>query len=148
MKFSKKYRFSDWPNDEIPQVAAGVYIIWNDEILIYAGMSGRQIEQAIRDKKPKIGLITRLASHASGRLSGDQFCVYVANRIVIPNLSKEQLGKFETGELTLDYLTKEVIHEKLEYQFVIVDSSAEAYEGEKLVRQGKALGKQPVFNPL
>jgi len=148
MKFSKKHRFYDWPNDEIPQVAAGIYIIWDDETLIYAGMSGRQIEQAIQNKKPKYGLITRLASHASGRLSGDQFCVYVANRIVIPSLSKEQLGKFESGELTLDYLTKKVIRGRLEYQFAIVDSSAEAYEGEKLVRQGTTFGKQPVFNPL
>ena len=79
MNFSKRYRFADWPNVSIPLVAAGTYAIWDKDLLVYCGMSGRGIEKAVADDKKKYGLVTRLNSHASGRLSGDQFCVYVAD---------------------------------------------------------------------
>jgi len=36
-------------------------------------------------------LYTRLRSHASGRRSGDQFCIYVADRFVLPTLSQEDI---------------------------------------------------------
>ena len=103
-EFSELYKFSDWPNRSIPKVTAGVYAIWHDELLVYCGMSGREIEK--NTHKKKYGLINRLNSHASGRLSGDQFCVYVANRLIIPSLSPSELKLFSTGELTLDSITK------------------------------------------
>lgn len=74
--FLPRRRFSDWPNGDIPAVAAGVYVIWESETLIYCGMSGRQLDNAT--DKSRYGLVTRFQSHASGRLSGDQFCAYVA----------------------------------------------------------------------
>jgi len=43
-------------------------------------MSGREIDTKTKTLPKKYGLVTRLNSHASGRLSGDQLCVYVANR--------------------------------------------------------------------
>src|SRR5262245_33632273 len=104
--FSRRHKFSDWPNADVPAVAAGVYAVWDGATLVYCGMSGRQFEKALGAKKIKFGLVTRLASHASGRLSGDQFCVYVANRLVIPSLKPEQLSKFATGDVTLDSLTR------------------------------------------
>ena len=82
--FSERYWFRDWPNPTVPAVVAGVYVVWQGDQLIYAGMSGRQIEKKLGKKK--YGLVTRLDSHAKGRLSGDQFNVYVANRLVIPGL--------------------------------------------------------------
>ena len=103
MEFSKRFKFSEWPNRDIPLVAAGVYAIWHGDELIYCGMSGRKIEKAVKNNKKKYGLITRLNSHASGRLSGNQFCVYVANRLVIPTLTTDDLSKFSTGEYKLDY---------------------------------------------
>ena len=102
--FSARYCFKDWPNKDIPPVAAGVYLIWDGEDLIYVGMSGRQIEKNLH--KSRYGLYNRLQAHASGRLSGDQFCVYVANRLVIPNLTQEQLGQFRDGDINLDMLTR------------------------------------------
>ncbi len=145
--FSTRHHFSDWPNPEIPRVTAGVYVIWNGGTLIYCGMSGREIESK-RFSKKKYGLITRLASHASGRLSGNQFCVYVANRLIIPSLSSGQLELFATGELTLDLLTKNYIHEYLEYQYLLVDSSTEAYEIEREARSGQIFSSKPFLNPL
>ena len=146
-KFSQRHSFSDWPNTEVPAVAAGVYAIWEAETLVYCGMSGREFEKAVGSGKVKFGLVTRLASHASGRLSGDQFCVYVANRLVIPSLVPEQLLEFGSGALNLDRLTRAYIHEKLEYQFAFVQSSAEAYALEKRCREGITFGTKPLLNP-
>jgi hypothetical protein len=80
-------------------------------------------------------------------LGGDQFCVYVANRLVIPTLTPEELAKFGTGALTLDTLTKTYINERLEYQFAFVQTSAEAYALEKRCRQGVTFGVKPFLNP-
>jgi hypothetical protein len=98
--FSSRFHFADWPEGSVPLVAAGVYAIWREEVLIYCGMSGRGIEQAIKQRKARYGLYTRLASHASGRLSGDQFCVYVANRLVLPELTPGALIQFRDGALS------------------------------------------------
>ena len=98
--------------------------------------------------KKRYGLVTRLNSHASGRLSGDQFCVYVANRLVIPSLSIDDLPKFKTGELKLDALTKQYIHDHLDYQYVVVDSSNEAFALENKARKGEVFGEVPLLNPL
>jgi hypothetical protein len=35
----------DWPNVAIPAVAAGAYVVWCGDELIYAGMSGKDIEK-------------------------------------------------------------------------------------------------------
>lgn len=144
--FSRRHRFSDWPNTEVPSSAAGVYAIWEGETLIYCGMSGRRFEA--NSSKPRYGLITRLGSHATGRLSGDQFCVYVANRLVIPTITPAQMPDFASGALKLDTLTRAYIHERFEYQFAIVQSSAQAYELERCCRQGLEFGMRPVLNPL
>ena len=143
--FSRRHKFSDWPNAEVPAVAAGVYAVWQGDALIYCGMSGREFDKAVASARVKFGLVTRLASHASGRLSGDQFCVYVANRLVIPSLKPEQLAKFATGELNLDSLTKSYINDKLEYQFAYVQTSAEAYALEKQCREGVIFGLKPLL---
>jgi hypothetical protein len=145
--FSQRYKFADWPNPTVPTVAAGVYVIWDADQLIYCGMSGREFEKAVSGGRTKYGLVTRLASHASGRLSGDQFCVYVANRLVIPALKIEQLEHFGTGKLHLDALTRIYIHTRLEYQYVCVDSSAAAYALEVKCRDGRVFGVKPLLNP-
>jgi hypothetical protein len=146
-RFSVRFRFADWPNRNIPVVAAGVYVIWNEETLVYCGMSGRGIEQAVESSRPKYGLVTRLATHASGRLSGDQFSVYLANRIIIPSLQTKDLGKFESGELRLDSLVRTFVRDRLEYQYAIVDSTADAFQLERQCRSGEVFGIKPYLNP-
>jgi hypothetical protein len=37
--FSIRHRFSDWPNADVPAVAAGVYAVRDGDRLIYCGMS-------------------------------------------------------------------------------------------------------------
>ena len=87
-RFSKKFKFKNWPNSKLPQVAAGVYVIWHDDQLIYAGMSGREIEKAIKDGKKKYGIITRLASHANGS------CQVISSVFMLPiGLSYQNLSR-------------------------------------------------------
>ena len=74
--------------------------------------------------------------------------MYVANRLVIPGLQADDLLQFASGELKLDYLTKAFVHEHLDYQYVLVDSSAEAYEFESKARRAEVFGQQPLLNPL
>ena len=146
--FSHRHRFADWPNAEVPAVAAGVYVVWDGDKLIYCGMSGREIDTKAKASPKKYGLVTRLNRHASGRLSSDQFCVYVANRFVIPSLRAEELPLFESGRLTLDTRTKTFIHDHLEYAYALVETSAAAYELERAARRGDVFGTQPYLNPL
>lgn len=147
--FSPRHRFAGWPNPTIPMVAAGVYAIWHGELLVYFGMSGRGIEKVKQEGgKREYGLITRLRSHWSGRLSGDQFCVYVANRLVIPSLRPEHLPEFSKGKLTLDALTRVYIHKHFEYQYLITDTSAEAFRIEAAAKRGDIFGQPPLLNPL
>jgi hypothetical protein len=35
------HRFKDWPDDQVPKRAAGVYTVWDGDQLLYVGMSGR-----------------------------------------------------------------------------------------------------------
>jgi len=35
------FRFADWPNDQVPRRAAGVYTVWRADEFLYVGMSGR-----------------------------------------------------------------------------------------------------------
>ena len=146
--FSTRLAFADWPEPSIPMVAAGVYAIWKDYELVYCGMSGREIDSKAKAQPKKYGLITRLSSHASGRLSGDQFCVYVANRFVIPSLTAEELPLFASGKLTLDSRTREFVHAHLDYSYALVETSAQAYSLERAARNGEVFGQKPFLNPL
>jgi len=49
--------------------------------------------------------------------------------------------------LKLDSLTKVYINARLEYQFALAQSSAEAYVLEKQCREGVTFGIKPLFNP-
>src|SRR5215467_3174033 len=112
------YAFASWPNVSVPTFGAGVYTIWHDDgRFIYVGMSGRGITaETIRRNMPQ-GLYTRLQSHASGRRSGDQFCVYVANRLVLPILSQQDIADIASG---MDAFVRRYIHENLSYRFVML----------------------------
>jgi hypothetical protein len=93
------------------------------------------------------GLWTRLNAHASGRRSGDQFCVYVCD----PSWSrpspppKQQLA---AGGLSLDDLTRSFIRDRLAYRFVVTADGAEAGRVEAEVRRGALSVGRPYLNPL
>jgi hypothetical protein len=140
------YRFTDWPNPAVPDVAYGVYTVWlPDGRLLYAGMSGRG--ELDRQSVKRKGLWTRLNSHASGERSGDRFNIYVCDRFIIPTLSTDQMGDVGDGTLGLDVLTKRYIREFLSYRFAIVRDSASAFRVERLVQGGALEAGKPILNP-
>lgn len=98
------YPFSSWPHESVPRIAAGVYTIWEQTALIYVGVAGRGLSAeniAAPDEPRKAkGLWSRLNSHASGRRSGDQFCVYVCDRFVVPRLLPDQQAEIGAGVLS------------------------------------------------
>ena len=145
-----RYPFRDWPVDDVPDVAAGVYAIWDDYQLIYVGMSGRGATSSLlevkRSEGKRFGLFTRLASHASGRRSGDQFCVYVADLLVLPRLSDDQVDAISRKDLLFDNLVKEYIHSNLKFGFIETSSGDEALRIEAEIKSG-ALGQDPLLNP-
>jgi hypothetical protein len=146
------HRFSDWPNAEVPLAAAGVYSIWNQEgTFVYVGMSGRGFTaESLAERqlaKKATGLGTRLSSHASGRRSGDQFCVYVCDRLVLPTLEPAQILAISKGELSLDRVTREYIHRELTYRYVVVTDGAAAFAIEDLAARHGLNGLRPFLNP-
>lgn len=146
-----EFFFRDWPNAAVPQVSAGAYTIWRTETLLYAGMSGRTLteEQVLVHREANArskGLYSRLNSHASGRRSGDQFCVYVANRLVLPTLTTEQIQAIAASTLSLDLLVRHFIHQHLSYRFVEAPDGVRARSLEAAVRSGALRAGKPLLN--
>jgi hypothetical protein len=147
------FTFADWPNDQVPRRAAGVYTVWRAEQFIYAGISGRGAQRedlVVGHGQPSQakGLWTRLNSHASGRRAGDQFNVYICDRFIVPDLTPAQLRQIGQGQLLLDQLTKSFIRKHLNYRFVICNDGTEALAIERAVRGGALPSGRPYLNPL
>jgi hypothetical protein len=146
------YSFGEWPNPMIPQVAIGVYTIWENDRLLYGGLAGvtltkRRISELRRRGNQRRGLSERLLSHASGRRRGDQFCLEVCDRLVLPKLTAEAITQIAQGALSLDDLTRCYIRERLTYRFVEVNDARTARSLEKAVRSGGLVAGKPVLNP-
>ena len=111
------HRFADWPNRDVPKGKPGVYLIYHEGRWIYIGMSFKNLQ-------------SRLSSHASGRRSGDQFCVYVGDRLVMSKLSIDQMKGVFSGEYSLDDAIKEFVRSQLSYRYLVVtdDPTARALE--------------------
>jgi hypothetical protein len=140
--------FRDWPNTEVPPFGAGVYTIWDDTgTLVYVGMSGRTISVDTQPRTKPYGLYTRLASHAAGRRSGNQFCVYVADRLVLPSLTPERIRLIGAGALEFDELVRSFIHEHLGYRLIIVASGVQARRLEDRIKRGVLSAGAPLLNP-
>lgn len=93
------------------------------------------------------GIYTRLRSHASGRRSGDQFCVYVADRLVLPTLSQEDIAAIASGRHQMDAFVRRFIHENLSYRFVMLPDGAAAYAIEAAIKGGEWEHGRPLLNP-
>ena len=146
------FSFASWKDAAVPVATAGVYSIWDSVgTLIYVGMSGRGMSNedlaASQIKGQKRGLYTRLGSHASGVRSGDQFCVYVADRFVLPALTPEEIVAISKREIMFDHLVKKYIHMHLHFRYTTTHDGKEAEKLEAEARSG-ALGSLPFLNPL
>ena len=153
LEHATEHRFRDWPNILVPTVAAGVYTVWESDRFLYVGMAGRNLTSATVEgfrasgDKRRRGRADRLRSHASGRRSGDQFCVYICDRLVLPVLTSDQVEKIATADLSLDRLTKDYIRSHLSYRFIEVPSGKDAFAIEREVQAGALSAGRPWLNP-
>ena len=146
------HHFGDWPVSVVPPVAAGVYTIWKGAQLVYVGMSGRSLDPEkvaeLLAKKKRKGLWERLNSHASGGRSGDKFCIYVCDRLVLPALSQQDILDVAKGKLSLDAGTRQFIRKHLQFRIVVVPDGEAARAVESLARSGSLRAGKPLLNPL
>lgn len=140
--------FRDWPDASVPTFGAGIYTIWDtDGRFIYVGMSGRSIKAGMVIPNKPHGLVTRLRSHAQGRRSGDQFCVYVADRFVLSALSADDITGIASGRHSLDAYVRRHIHQHLGYRFSLCGDGAEAAAIERQIKRGDWSHGKPLLNP-
>jgi hypothetical protein len=92
-------------------------------------------------------MYTRLQSRAGGRRSGDQFCVYVADHLVLPTLSQEDIADIASGRHQMDAFVRRYIHENLCYRFVMLPDGVAAYRVEKAIKGGAWGHGRPLLNP-
>ena len=85
--------------------------------------------------------------HRGGRRSGDQFCVYLADRLVLPSLSQEDITAIASGRYQMDAFVRRYIHENLCYRFVIMSEGAMAYAVEAAIKSGGWEHGHPLLNP-
>jgi hypothetical protein len=141
-----KLPFRDFDRGAVPS-GAGVYTIWDqDETLIYVGMSGRGLRSGEPLRNKPHGLVNRLQSHASGRRSGDQFCVYVADRFVLPRLSREQIEQIGQGDLSMDDLVKAHIQLHFGFRLATTASAEDAFSIERAIQRGLWSAGKPLLN--
>jgi hypothetical protein len=140
LKDGPLHSVADWPlhKDEVPKVGWGVYTVWRDDgTLIYVGIGGWS-SSAPEGK----GLISRLSTHASGQRSGDKFCIYVCDRLVLGGLTPDELAEIGAGRLSLDARTREYIRSHSFFRYVTVDSIEAARRMEDAIKGG-AFGAKP-----
>jgi hypothetical protein len=126
------YAFREWPNKNVPKTH-GIYTIYENSRLLYVGVADKLYE--------------RLKSHASGRRSGDQFCIYVCDRMILITLTKDEILKVADGKLCLDKFTRQYIRSNLSYRFVETASENMSPLEIKIKSGALSIGK-PLLNPL
>lgn len=135
------HRFADGIAAEIPTSGAGVYTIWDEDgDLVYVGVAGRNPTGA--------GLASRLRSHGSGRRSGDQFCVYVADHYVLPELTRDQIKAIVASDLSMDSLVREKVNNSFMFRVAPAADYSAALALENWVKSGSATCGPPRLNPV
>ena len=139
------HAFGVWPTTPVPKGPPGVYAIFRGTEFLYVGISWREPSSSAFTK----GLWGRLDSHASGRRSGDQFCIYICDRFVIGGLTTEEIREVAAGARSLDRMTRDYIRAHLAFRFVTTATGAEARYLETTIRRDGLLEHgRPLLNPL
>ena len=109
---------------DIPSWGSIIYTVFLDKTeYIYVGIGGLS-GKSVTERNPR----SRIIQHSQGRRSGDQFCIYIQDFFVIPQL----IGKDYTPKKGyIDMLTKEFIQKRLSYRYLVVQSD----DSDKIVRR-------------
>jgi hypothetical protein len=71
----------------------------------------------------------------------------VADRLVLPTLSQEDIAAIASGRHQMDALVHRYIHENLSYRFVILPDDKDADALEAGIKGGKWEPGRPLLNP-
>jgi hypothetical protein len=139
------HRFADFESvaADLPRTGALVYTIWDDaRALIYVGVSGR-------NPTSQTGPWRRLRAHWTGRRSGNQFAIYVADHYVLPELSRDQIEAIAADDpsLFVDDLVARVVRERFSFRVAIAPDYTSALGVETAVKAGELSGRRPRLNP-
>ena len=127
---------------DVPKMP-GCYLIWRGEELIYVGVSGKMWTQ----HNPKTShLKHRLSDHFRGTKS-DVFPIKVFERIVLNQITPDEVQAVTSGKLELRHLARDYIRRNLTFTFATTTDYELAEKTEKLIRKG-SLGQKPLLNPL
>jgi hypothetical protein len=67
----------------------------------------------------------------------------VADRLVLPTLSQENIADIASGRHQMDAFVRQYIHQSLSYRFVMLTDGAAAYTLEAAIKSGEC----PLLNP-
>lgn len=144
LEYGPAYSFAEFPTlSHIPRSGAAVYTIWDAERrLIYVGVSGRSTTSTT-------GPWGRLRSHYTGRRSGDQFCVYVADHYVLPRLSRRDVEAIadDPPRLLMDDLVAAHVRQEFFFRFARVPDYRTALAVEESIKAGGLNAGPPRLNP-
>lgn len=146
LECGEAHRFSAGAHPDTPRICCGVYTVWDENRLVYVGHAGRAVSGASGTRRT--GLADRLYHHSTGRRSGDQFCVYVADRLVLPSLSGTDLANIASGHLLLDDFVYVYVQDRLSYRLTITPDVVVARAVEDAARSGELEAGKPLLNPL
>lgn len=158
------HSFATWKRDAgVPHSAMGVYTIWwhtdhrpehaGPRPFVYVGIAGcgpkaKPNESTSGRSKDRKGLWSRLRAHASGRRGGDQFAVYVADRIILPMLSREQIDAVAAGTFSIDAEVKSYVAQHLAFRWVAPPDAETTRAIEVMLRRGQWEHGKPFLNPM
>ena len=130
-------RFADWPNPDVPSETAGVYTIWDADVLLYSWCAGLTMIP-ITDELgiPRAGLWRALDRYAGG---GSTPAFTLVMRTAWDQIEKQiALGK-KSHEAARDH-----IRSRLTYRWIATDDYASAREIAQRVQQGALAAGIPV----
>ena len=113
---------------DIPSWGSIIYTVFLDKTeYIYVGIGGLS-GKSVTERNPR----SRIIQHSQGRRSGDQFCIYIQDFFVIPQL----IGKdYKPKKGYLDQLTKEFIQSRLTYRYLVVQTEDSDVEVRRMERE-------------
>lgn len=110
---------------------------------VYIGIGGIRGVTA-EDRNPR----SRIMQHWQGMRSGDQFCIYVQDHFVLPQIVAKPYTA-QNGQI--DRLVRQYTHDHLSYAYMIDQSqegSRRVRDFERRIQQGAWLGIKPLVDPI